>query len=133
MMPVVLLVVQVLVLAVQAVACLSVPAETASSSSDGREALRWVISAWTPSAERMLIHPKTLPNSSQVDCMYESAVIDGIDISLRNFMLVSLDLKEFPENISISDEWYLLDFLHEHLNFVLQYVTEVKLDFVIII
>lgn len=81
----------------------------------------------------MLIRPKTLPNSSQADCSYKRAVIDGIDISLRHFLLVSLDLKEFLENISISDEWYLLDFLHEHLNFILQYVTEVKLDFFTII
>lgn len=47
-------------------------------------------------------------------------------------MAVPLNLKEFRENISISDEWYLLDFLHEHLNFILQYVAEVKLDFIIV-
>jgi hypothetical protein len=81
----------------------------------------------------MLVHPKTLPNSSYVECIYKRAVIDGIDVFLGNFMAVPLNLKEFPENISISDEWYLLDFLHEHLNFILQYVAEVKLDFIMVI
>ena len=122
MAPVAILIAQVLVLQIHAAVALAISTGRTTSSYILCHGLGWR----DPTAASRLIPSRILPSSTKANDCSERIVINRINILLLNFIQMLLNLKELPKYSSSSNERYLLYLLHEHLDFILQYVFKVK-------